>query len=179
MNVIDQALEFASEMHYGQYRKFTDNPYIEHLRQTAEFLYDMYTDVTLEDYAAALLHDVIEDTEIPVETVRTVFGDYITNLVLELTIDEKEKEEKGKKVYLAEKLNEMSEKAFNIKIADRLSNIIGLLDLRIPKDFVKWYTKETDYMLNHLTRKLNAEQTAAVQRLVGAVQLVRLERLNG
>lgn len=179
MNVIDKALEFASEMHYGQKRQFTDDPYIEHLRQTAEFVYEMYKDVTLEDYAAALLHDVIEDTEIPEEMMRSSFGDYITDLVMELTINEQEKEEKGKKVYLAEKLNEMSEKAFNIKIADRLSNIIGLLDLRIPKDFVKWYTKETDYILQHLTRDLSAEQMAAVQRLVGAVQLVRMDRLNG
>jgi (p)ppGpp synthase/HD superfamily hydrolase len=179
MNLIDKATAFAAEMHYGQLRKFTNEPYIEHPRQTAEFLYQMDSKASKEDYAAALLHDVIEDTEIPSEVMRESFGDYITDLVLELTIDEEEKKEKGKKAYLAEKLNEMSEKAFNIKIADRLSNVIGLLDVRVEKDFVKWYLKETDYMLEKLTRELSNEQYEAVQRLVGAVRLVRMNRLYG
>jgi (p)ppGpp synthase/HD superfamily hydrolase len=177
MDLIEKAKAFAAEMHYGQLRKFTDVPYIEHPLQTADFLYQMDSTTSKEDYAAALLHDVIEDTEIPEEAVRTAFGDYITDLVLELTIDEEEKKEKGKKAYLAEKLNEMSEKAFNIKIADRLSNVIGLLDIRIEKSFVDWYIKETEYILNDLNRKLNEEQKAAVQRLLGAVQLVKMERL--
>lgn len=178
MNLIDKATAFASEMHYGQLRKFTQDPYIEHLRQTAEFLYQMSSNITMEDYAAALLHDVIEDTGIDESLVRSTFGDYITDLVLELTIDEKEKEEKGKKACLAEKLNIMSEKAFNIKIADRLSNIIGLLDVRVEKGFVKWYLKETDYILDNLDRQLNDEQEMALQRLLSAIQLVKMERLT-
>lgn len=179
MNLIDKATAFAAEMHYGQVRKFTNEPYIEHPKQTAEFLYQMDSSITMEDYAAALLHDVIEDTEIPPEVLRTTFGDYITDLVLELTIDEEEKKEKGKKAYLAEKLNIMSEKAFIIKIADRLSNVIGLLDLRVDKKFVSWYLKETDYMLQNLTRKMSEEQYEAVQKLVGTVRLVRMNRLDG
>lgn len=179
MNIIDKAMAFASQMHYGQFRKFTQDPYIEHLKQTAEFLYQMNPSIKMEDYAAALLHDVIEDTGIEEHILRTMFGNYITDLVLELTIDEDEKKEKGKKVYLAEKLNTMSEKAFIIKISDRLSNVIGLLDLRVEKSFVKWYVKETEYMLDNLDRELNNFQKDAVQRLMGSLQLVRMNRLDG
>lgn len=37
--------------------------------------------------AAALLHDTIEDTETSVEELRTIFGDEVTNIVLECTDD--------------------------------------------------------------------------------------------
>lgn len=178
MNIIDKALAFAAEMHYGQQRKFTHDPYIEHPIQTAEFLKQMFSDIVEEDTAAALLHDVIEDTKIPEEVVRTTFGDQVTDLVLELTINEEEKREKGKKAYLTEKLNEMSEKAFNIKIADRLSNVIGLLDIRINNEFVHWYIEETEHILNNLNRELTDDQSEAVKRLLGTVNLVKMERFK-
>ena len=179
-NIIDKAVDFASKMHHGQLRKFTDIPYIEHLRQTAEFLYHMYSNITLEDYSAAILHDVIEDTGTPESVVREKFGNYITDLVLELTINKEERNKKGKKVYLAEKINLMSEKAFMIKTCDRLSNIISLLDLRVEKHFVDRYIKETHYILNNINRNMSDEQLLAVQRIKAALRLVKMERLiNG
>src|SRR5215469_485409 len=61
--LVRRAYEIAAERHRDQLRKSGD-PYLTHLLEVAHILADMRMDsVTL---AAALLHDVIEDTEFPI-----------------------------------------------------------------------------------------------------------------
>jgi len=68
MNKIKKAHDFAVAAHEGQKRKFTGEDYIVHPEQTAQFLWEATNgEAAPEDYTAALLHDVVEDT--PVTTL--------------------------------------------------------------------------------------------------------------
>ena len=69
---IREAYEFAAEAHKGQVRK-SGEPYIEHPVAVAEILVNMQMDVT--SAMAALLHDVVEDTNVTLDDLRERFGE--------------------------------------------------------------------------------------------------------
>lgn len=73
-----RAYLFGAEAHEGQHRK-SGEPYIYHPVAVAHILADMHMDY--QSIAAAILHDVIEDTGIPKEQVEAEFGEEITALV--------------------------------------------------------------------------------------------------
>src|SRR6516225_12267960 len=76
--LVRRAFDIAAERHRDQFRSSGD-PYITHLLEVAHILADMRLDATT--LAAALLHDVIEDTEFPLSRLQERFGDYVTFLV--------------------------------------------------------------------------------------------------
>ena len=76
---LDKALKFAADAHKEQTRKGTDIPYLIHLIRTWDYVRRMTEDQ--EEQAAALLHDVLEDTPVTTEVLREHFGDRITTLV--------------------------------------------------------------------------------------------------
>ena len=73
--MVRRAYEIAAERHHDQFRSSGD-PYLSHLLEVAHILADMRLDATT--LTAALLHDVIEDTEVTVDELRAVFGERIT-----------------------------------------------------------------------------------------------------
>lgn len=81
----ERAVEFARTAHKGAKRKGSDVPYINHPIETSLIVYDMTDDV--EVIAAAVLHDVIEDTEFSAEDIRREFGDRVANLVADESED--------------------------------------------------------------------------------------------
>lgn len=180
-DIIKMAHEFASEAHKGQERKFTGEPYTKHLEETSQMLWEVTEgNASTDMYVAAILHDVVEDTEVTLEEVGRHFGGYVMSLVGELTIDDRQKEIEGKKVYLSRKINEMSDPALLIKLCDRLNNVGGLEDKRIPDKFVKWYIKETQYILEHLTRELGSVAQQLIRRIEWLLMYLKLNRnLNG
>ena len=76
--VVRRAYEIAAERHRDQFRSSGD-PYISHLLEVAHILADMRLDATT--LTAALLHDVIEDTEFPVSRIEERFGPEVARLV--------------------------------------------------------------------------------------------------
>ena len=72
------ALAFAEESHQGQYRKSGDD-YIIHPVEVAKILMDMKMDT--DTVVAGLLHDVVEDTLIPIADIKYNFGDTVAVLV--------------------------------------------------------------------------------------------------
>ena len=163
---INRAHEFAIAAHGDQERKFTGATYTSHIEETAQLVWEV-TDGKAEtdDYIAAILHDVVEDTDVSLNEVGRHFGKVVMDLVEELTIDPIQKKLEGKKPYLSKKMNTMSSRALTIKLCDRLSNVVGLEYEVIPKDFVKWYVKETAYLLDNLTRSLNDDQEYLINRI--------------
>ena len=147
---IKKAHAFALERHKGQYRKFTKEPYIRHPEQVVCIL--AMFDVDEDILSAAMLHDVVEDTFTTIYEVKETFGKRVGNLVEELTTDVKTKKAIGKKIYMSNHFNELSSDAFTIKLADRLHNVIGLLDPRMSIGFVSWCVIETRYVLDNLER---------------------------
>jgi len=177
--MIYDAWAFASEHHTGQERKFTKEPYVTHLEETARLLWEAKNEAASEEYAAAILHDVVEDTPITLEEVGREFGAYVMSLVGELTANVELKKQMGKKPYMTMAVNAMTSKAFTIKLCDRLHNISGLLDRRTPKSFVKWYWVETNYILDNLNRNINNEQERLIHRMRTTLYSIKKERLGG
>ena len=122
---IEKAYEFAKEAHKGQQRK-SGQEYIVHPLETSKILADLHVDeITI---LAGLLHDVVEDTEIPLEKIEEIFGQDVAQLVDGVTklsrIEFKSKEEQQveslRKMFLA-----MAKdiRVIIIKLADRLHNM--------------------------------------------------------
>ena len=80
--LISRAHEFAAQAHAGQSR-VSGEPFIGHPRAVAGIVADLGLDGV--SIAAALLHDVVEDTQASLEVIRAEFGDEVAMLVDGLT----------------------------------------------------------------------------------------------
>ncbi len=76
--VLTQAVQMARDAHQDQTRA-SGEPYYLHALAVAEILDELKLDH--ETLAAAMLHDVVEDTEVTLEDVQSQFGDVIAHLV--------------------------------------------------------------------------------------------------
>ena len=83
LDVVQKAFDFANEAHKNVRRRSGD-PYIIHPIEVAKIV---VSDIGLgyKSIAAALLHDVVEDTDYTVDDIRNLFGDKIASLVDGLT----------------------------------------------------------------------------------------------
>ena len=75
---VEKAYSIAKDAHSGQKRKSGEN-YINHPLDTASYLADYELDH--ETIMAAILHDVVEDTNIGLEDLEKLFGKKVTELV--------------------------------------------------------------------------------------------------
>lgn len=118
-------MELATSAHAGQIRNGSGGrPYIEHPLAVAELLAEHgFPEPVL---AAALLHDVVEESATSVDEIRRRFGDEVADLVAALT-DAEEIESYGrrKEVHRAE-VEAAGDEALAIYAADKLSNIRAL-----------------------------------------------------
>lgn len=143
IEVIWHGYRFAYQAHDGVVRK-TGEPYITHPVSVACILADLHLDVPT--ILAALLHDVVEDTDITTEEIREQFGEQVAELVDGLTkLDKIEFEsasqaqaENFRKMLLA-----MSQdvRVILVKLADRLHNMQTLDAMKPEKK--KRIAKET------------------------------------
>ncbi|MES0329089.1 MAG: bifunctional (p)ppGpp synthetase/guanosine-3',5'-bis(diphosphate) 3'-pyrophosphohydrolase [Dehalococcoidales bacterium] len=78
LKVIEDAYHFALKAHEGQLRK-SGEPFIEHPLHVAYSLAELQLDAN--SLAAALLHDVLEDSDVPLAVVEEKFGQEIAKLV--------------------------------------------------------------------------------------------------
>jgi len=123
--LVRRAYEIAAERHRDQLRRSGD-PYLSHLLEVAHILADMRMDATT--LSAALLHDVIEDTEFPVARIQERFGDETARLVegvtkisrLNMLAPEARQAENVRKMVLA-MVNDV--RVVVVKLADRLHNM--------------------------------------------------------
>jgi len=76
--MVKEAYDFSLKAHQGQLRK-TGEPFVEHPLQVALILSKLQMDSS--SLAAALLHDVSEDTDISIEKIKEKFGDEVARLV--------------------------------------------------------------------------------------------------
>ena len=80
--LIDRALAFSASAHRGQKRMSGDD-FVSHSIAVATILVDQFLDST--SIAAALLHDVVEDSDLGVEDIAGEFGREVADLVDGLT----------------------------------------------------------------------------------------------
>lgn len=139
-----KAYEYAARKHSNQRRKGVNNiPYINHPIEVANLLCFTLKDLDLELLIAAVLHDTIEDTDASEEQIEQQFGQVVKNLVLEVSDDmmESKKVRREKQVKGAPAL---SNRAKQIKIADKTCNIIDMLTTQLEwtknrkREYVLW-----------------------------------------
>jgi (p)ppGpp synthase/HD superfamily hydrolase len=79
MDIVVKAIEFATEHHKAMHRKGTKIPYLTHLFNVCKILAER--DCDDEILAAALLHDVVEDTGVTIEEINEKFNFRIADMV--------------------------------------------------------------------------------------------------
>lgn len=122
---ISNAYNFADEAH-GDQRRVSGVPYILHPTSVACILADMGMDT--DSIVAALLHDVVEDTQVTLDTVKKLFGNEVAMLVDGLTkiskikfTDREEHQAENIRKMLMAMSNDI--RVIIVKLADRLHNM--------------------------------------------------------
>jgi len=123
--LLARAFRFAADAHEGQQRR-SGEAFIRHPWGAAKILAELRQDE--QTIAAALLHDVVEDTETEIEEVRTEFGDEIAQLVegvTKLTRIHFQSREQAEAENYRKMIAAMvgDERVILIKLADRLHNM--------------------------------------------------------
>jgi guanosine-3',5'-bis(diphosphate) 3'-pyrophosphohydrolase len=122
--IVHDAYRVAATAHGGQLRKGGDRPYIEHPLRVAALLRG--AGFGPEVIAAALLHDVVEDTEMTVEDVANAFGERVAQLVEALTEDKEIEPYARRKHGHRAKVEAAGGEALAIYAADKLANVRDL-----------------------------------------------------
>ena len=87
-NLLEEAVAFAARAHAGQVRKGTKLPYIVHLMEAVAICASLTDDV--EVIAAAVLHDVVEDTDATIGQIEELFGARVARIVAGESEDKRE-----------------------------------------------------------------------------------------
>src|SRR5919199_3559002 len=82
LDLLRRAYLFSAKEHKGQ-KRASGEPYLVHPLEVANILADMRLDEV--SVSTGLLHDVVEDTLVDLETIRKYFGDEVAHLVDGLT----------------------------------------------------------------------------------------------
>ncbi len=83
MNLLEDAIIYATRRHRGAVRKIENFPYILHPLEVAQIISTMTDDV--EVIAAGVLHDVVEDTDGTIDEIREQFGQRVADIVMSET----------------------------------------------------------------------------------------------
>lgn len=123
--LVRAALEKARSAHEGQVRNGSGGmPYVEHPMTVAARLDEH--GFREEVLAAALLHDVVEDSATTLEELRGAFGDEVAGMVGALTDDESLESYRERKAEHRERVAAAEPEALAIYGADKLTNAITL-----------------------------------------------------
>lgn len=171
------AVALATKAHHEQRRKSSTDPYINHPLRVAY----LAIDAGLSEHAciAAVLHDVVEDTDVDISEIFSKFPYHAANTVRYLTKwwgDDISAEERRRNmvIYYDQILGNVD--AVNIKLLDRIDNLRDML-LLLPKQtsWVRKYLKKTE---EEFPRLYAASDNQAIQELYnGTIELVK-KRLN-
>ena len=175
--MINGAIEFATGAHAGQYRKGPGRvPYVVHPMRVAARVAE-YTQAP-QVIAAAILHDVVEDTDYTVADIESTFGPYVAGIVEELTNVRSEVVElrAARKARERARLELASDDAQLIKAADRLDNLRDLHEGMTP-EYLRLLAAESRQLVAVLDTAPRALREGIVAAALDAERLAgRLER---
>lgn len=194
VELVQEAYEFSVRAHEGQLR-VSGEPYIEHPLQVALTLAELQLDAS--SLAAALLHDVVENCDVPIIDIETRFGSEVARLVDGVT-------RLGKIAWAGEDIARRESQAGNlrkmlvamaedirvvfIKLADRLHNMQTLHVMppekqrRIAQETMEIYSPlahrlgiwELKWQLEDLSfRYLEPEKYKHIARLIASRRVQR------
>ncbi len=136
---LDHAIDIATKAHAGQKRR-SGEPYISHPLAVAKLLIDWELD--MDSVIAGVLHDTVEDTDLTLEDIETLFGHDVAFLVDGVTkVGQARSGMRDLESYLPQTKDNLSKlliavardvRVVIIKIADRLHNLQTLQHM--PKE---------------------------------------------
>ena len=133
MNIVEEAIIYATVMHQGKIRRFANTPYILHPLEVAQILSTLTDDE--EIITAGILHDIVEDTDGTLEEIEKRFGRRVADLVSSDSENEYPDEERlqtwkqRKEETLRVLKNSTDEGVKMLWLADKLANIRSLAGL--------------------------------------------------
>ncbi|MBR2521375.1 MAG: bifunctional (p)ppGpp synthetase/guanosine-3',5'-bis(diphosphate) 3'-pyrophosphohydrolase [Oscillospiraceae bacterium] len=147
-SIFAQAIWFAAEAHCNTYRKQRPVPYIIHPMEVAVIVSNITVDP--EVLAAAVLHDVVEDTSAEIEDVERMFGSRVAAMVAAETEDKMKDRDSSqtwmeRKTRALEYLENTADKNVQIiALADKLSNMRSLSRMfrQDPENFLEGFNQK-------------------------------------
>jgi len=142
MNILEEAVIYATIMHQGKKRKGNGSPYILHPLEVSQIISTMTDDV--EIITAGVLHDIVEDTDGSLEEISLRFGDRVAALVETETEnkylgeDSSETWKRRKEESLTVLKNCNDDGTRILWLADKLSNIRALAQLFGERGDAMW-----------------------------------------
>ena len=169
---LHHAVNLATQWHTGQDRKYSQTPYIIHPLRVMEIVRSVSNDEDM--LIAAVLHDVVEDTEIELIRIREEFGENVESLVADLTdiATSEHGNRKARKLMDREHTAQASPDAKTIKLADLIDNTESIV--RCDPHFSLIYMNEKERLLEVLTEG-DSQLWARAHTLLQEYQTSRLQ----
>ena len=170
---LSQAYQVADVAHAGVTRQ-EGTAYIHHPARVCENLISKHGIKDPNVLAAALLHDVVEDSPLTVSDIREQFGSKTAEYVDWLTKPEASKfaSKQARNEFQAQRIAKAPREVRMVKLADRLDNI-GDLHLLPANGKMPRYLKDTRENYLPLAQATDAKMTSAIQ-----TRLNQLEQLH-
>lgn len=193
-SVLDKAIKFAVDAHSGVERRGKEFPYIVHPMEAVSIVSTITSDQDL--LAAAALHDVVEDTDISIDTIREEFGDHIAELVMSETdrFDPNVSEAEGwhaRKQASIDRLAAASLESKIVAIGDKLSNLRAIWrDYSIQGEkfwnlfHVKerseheWHYRGLQFALSELAGTFAYKEYCNLMELVFSQEQINVEKID-
>ena len=159
MDIVAKASDFAAAKHKKQRRKYTDQPYFNHLAAVVRLLESNgITDPTI--LAAAYLHDTVEDTDTTMQEIVADFGADVAELVYWLTDADKGNRD-CRTLMSSWRLSRAPLAAKLVKFADIIDNCASIR--AHDPNFFKVFAAEKELIL---TRMLEVEGSGLADHLL-------------
>jgi len=171
-----KAADAAARWHVHQRRKgAAEEPYINHLLEVASLVAEATQGKDPNLVIAALLHDAVEDCEVPHELIADAFGTDVADLVMEVTDDKRLPKDQRKKIQI-ETAHQKTRRAKILKLADKTSNLRTLVtspaadwSVRRKIEYIAFARKVAAGLggaNDYLEKRLNEAACAAEQSLL-------------
>jgi guanosine-3',5'-bis(diphosphate) 3'-pyrophosphohydrolase len=171
-----KAADAAARWHVHQRRNgAAKEPYINHLLEVAMLVAEATEGKDPNIVIAALLHDAIEDCEVPPELIAETFGTDVADLVVEVT-DDKTLEKGERKKRQVDGAHKKTDRAKILKLADKTSNLRTLVlspapdwSVRRRIEYIEWARKVVEGLRGanaFLEKQFDEALRAAEQSLV-------------
>lgn len=134
-SLYEEALKLSVRAHEGQVRKHDGSPYIIHPVMVAHILAQAgFEEVVV---AAALVHDVLEDTPVTVDELRATLGDEVVRIVTAVSEDTTLPWEERKAAYVAAVVA-ANESVWAVSVADKIHNAVDFTQSHAEKGPDAW-----------------------------------------
>lgn len=145
-DLVYEAMLFACDVHAGQVRKYTNNPYSDHLAEVVGIVASV--DPSPVTLAVAWLHDCVEDCNVSLDDLRQEFGVTVAAGVFLLTDNKDGGNRATRKALDRGRLACAPQWVQTIKVADLISNTSSIV--KHDPQFAKVYLAEKRELLDVL-----------------------------